>query len=80
MDRDIVWFVLYRQTIKTNYEGQTSSELVDRIQEKYLLRNHEVILIGKDGGVKERITKLDLERLFNDIDRMPMRQNEMQRK
>lgn len=41
----------------------------------------EVILIGKDGGVKKRKTELmTTEELFGIIDSMPMRQSEMRRK
>lgn len=41
----------------------------------------EVILIGKDGGVKKRKTELiTTEELFGIIDAMPMRQSEMRRK
>ena len=38
----------------------------------------KVILIGKDGGIKSRFDRLDLEAIFSDIDAMPMRQYEMQ--
>lgn len=37
----------------------------------------EVILIGKDGGIKSRFDRVDLKAIFSDIDAMPMRQNEM---
>ena len=36
-----------------------------------------VTLIGKDGGVKYRISHLDLQQVFNIIDSMPMRAREM---
>ena len=39
----------------------------------------ELVLIGKDGGVKERLREIDLPRLFAAIDRMPMRRAEMRR-
>lgn len=40
----------------------------------------EVILIGKDGGVKKRKTELmTTEELFGIIDSMPMRRSEMRR-
>lgn len=48
------------------------------------LRNEtgfEIILIGKDGGVKKRKTSLmQTDELFGIIDSMPMRQSEMRRK
>ncbi len=36
------------------------------------------MLIGKDGGVKFLLDRMDLEAIFKEIDAMPMRQNEMQ--
>ena len=39
----------------------------------------ELLLIGKDGGVKERIDRVDFPFLFAAIDRMPMRRAEMRR-
>ncbi len=35
------------------------------------------MLIGKDGGVKFLLDRMDLEAIFTEIDAMPMRQNEM---
>jgi putative N-acetylmannosamine-6-phosphate epimerase len=52
-------------------------------KEMQKLRNEtgfEVILIGKDGGVKKRKTELmTTEELFAIIDSMPMRQSEMRK-
>ena len=39
--------------------------------------NAAVSLIGKDGGIKERASSLDLYDLFGAVDAMPMRQYEM---
>ncbi|MBM6550756.1 DUF4174 domain-containing protein [Marinomonas ostreistagni] len=78
IDRDVVWLVLSDNDIQTNYQGAISPSLLSRVKSQYQLNDNEVILIGKDGGLKERISGLDLERLFNDIDRMPMRIREMQ--
>ncbi|WP_202405758.1 MULTISPECIES: DUF4174 domain-containing protein [Halomonadaceae] len=36
-----------------------------------------VVLIGKDGGVKQRSRGLDVAGIFSLIDTMPMRQREM---
>lgn len=41
---------------------------------------NEFVLIGKDGGVKERIDRIDFDYLFRAIDRMPMRRAEMRAK
>lgn len=80
IDRDVVWFVFSGDALKTNYQGTISPSLLSRVKSQYQLSDNEVILIGKDGGLKERISGLDLDRLFGDIDRMPMRIREMQKK
>ena len=39
------------------------------------------ILLGKDGGVKNSFTKgIEMRTIFDQVDRMPMRMNEMRRK
>ena len=51
-----------------------------RQQLKLKLSGFEVVLIGKDGGVKERSTHpLAPAALFSTIDQMPMRRQEMRR-
>ena len=37
----------------------------------------QLILIGKDGDVKSRIKEIDLQRLYDQIDQMPMRRSEI---
>lgn len=52
-----------------------------RQQLQLKLSGFEVVLIGKDGGVKERSTHpLAPAALFRTIDQMPMRRQEMRRK
>lgn len=80
IDRDVIWFVLSNNELQTNYKGATSPNLLSQIRNQYPLSDNEVILIGKDGGLKERMSGLDLERLFGDIDHMPMRIREMREK
>ena len=77
IDRDVIWFVFSDDELQTNYQGAVSPSLLSQVRNQYQLRDNEVILIGKDGGLKERISGLDLDRLFEDIDRMPMRVREM---
>jgi hypothetical protein len=38
----------------------------------------QMVLIGKDGGQKERLEAIDLEQFFAAIDRMPMRRAEIE--
>ena len=59
-----------------NSSGKISGKLAKNILDAK--ENFEVILIGLDGGIKIQQTKiLTKEHLFNTIDAMPMRQNEM---
>src|SRR6056297_503527 len=59
-----------------NSSGKISGKLAENILDAK--ENFEVILIGLDGGIKMQQTKiLTKEHLFNTIDAMPMRQNEM---
>jgi len=59
-----------------NSSGKVSGKLAESILDEK--ENFEVILIGLDGGIKIRQTKiLTKEHLFNTIDAMPMRRNEM---
>lgn len=45
------------------------------------LTGFEVVLVGKDGGVKQRSTQpLALEALFGTVDKMPMRRQEMRQR
>ena len=74
-DRDIAWFVVTPE--------RTHSNLDIRMERQPLLDLHEAmgfeaVLIGKDGLVKARQTEsLDVSALFERIDQMPMRRNEM---
>lgn len=59
-----------------NSSGKISGKLAENILDAK--ENFEVILIGLDGGIKIQQTKiLTKEHLFNTIDAMPIRQNEM---
>ena len=40
--------------------------------------DYKILLIGKDGGVKFEGENRTLQQIFNQIDTMPMRRNEMQ--
>lgn len=75
-ERDIAWFVLTTDAIETNL-AQTVTR--DSLTAVHAGDGFEAVLLGKDGGVKSRQTEtLDLDALFNAIDQMPMRQQEMQ--
>jgi hypothetical protein len=79
-DRQIAWFVLGDGRVRTNLEGPMDPAFEQHLKSRYF--NPEpngpvVVLIGKDGEVKSRLPNLDLDRLFAQIDSMPMRRQEM---
>lgn len=79
-DRHIVWFVFQPDSVATNYGSAIRDGFAARTTARYRDGREEgVILVGKDGGVKERSAILDLDDLFALIDTMPMRRQEMKR-
>lgn len=79
-DRDIVWFIIDGNQTSTNYPGNISDQFAANINRQFSFIRDPVILIGKDGGVKETSDLLALKSLFDEIDAMPMRINEMKEK
>jgi hypothetical protein len=79
-DRDILWFIIYGDQVYTNYTGSISQSFVANTNERYFTKRGNVLLIGKDGGIKKVADSLDLENLFRAIDSMPMRKLEMKTK
>ena len=78
IDRDILWFVFSEDAVQTNYRGPIAESFTGHIIDRYFQNERtQVILIGKDGGVKDVAEYLDLADLFQRIDGMPMRQAEM---
>jgi len=77
-DRDIVWFVNTRSGVVSNQDVLSGSleNDVKALLEKSR-SDERVLLIGKDGGIKSRESRLDLEAIFRRIDAMPMRIREM---
>ena len=62
-----------------NDSGKIAGKPIEKTLDKK--ENFEVILIGLDGGIKLRQTEvLTKEALFNIVDAMPMRRNELSRK
>lgn len=79
VDRHILWFVLTGQGgVQTNYPRPIGPDFIADVIQRYFQNPlHSVVLIGKDGGVKDACSRLDLPYLFYLIDQMPMRQQEM---
>lgn len=78
-ERHILWFVLYGEQLTSNYEGKISENFSRDINKKYLNKSVKSILIGKDGGVKDRQQVLSLNLTLALIDTMSMRQSEFKR-
>jgi len=78
-ERHIFWFILCKQDqLISNFDGEVSSALLSTINKKYFSKSkNNVVLIGKDGGVKYRSPELRLNEINTLIDSMPMRQAEM---
>ena len=80
-ERHITWFVVRDGDTASNHEGVLDPGLGGELERRYrrggALQSTEVVLVGKDGGVKYRATALDLPAIFAEIDRMPMRRQEM---
>ncbi len=76
-ERDIIWFILDENEIISNFQSPLAMELSQNLQTQYQLEENQVILIGKDGGLKSRFSGLKLNDIFGEIDAMPMRQAEM---
>ena len=80
-DRQINWFHLDGEKIKTNYSGKISQDFVVFLRQNYFDKlNSGTFLIRKDGGIKSMDKKLSLKDYFKQIDQMPMRINEMRAK
>ena len=80
-DRDLVVFsVLVQEPSQMNTTAIDLRE-ADSIRDRFAIPPHafSLILIGKDGGIKlKRNDRVDLAEVFELIDSMPMRKNEMQ--
>ena len=78
VDRDIVWFLFHKDFIETNYSGEIAQSFSTSIKSLYFGNTAtRVVLLGKDGGMKDVADKLDIPELFALIDGMPMRRAEI---
>ena len=83
LDRDLVVFRIF-ETASSRVDNQPLSPedaQALRLRFDIKLGQFTVILVGKDGGVKLiQKRQADLEEIFDLIDRMPMRRQEMREK
>ena len=77
-ERDVAWFVVSDTRIESNLAEPPGEALRTGLVDRYFSDGTErVVLVGKDGGIKNRSETLDLDNLFFRIDQMPMRRTEM---
>jgi hypothetical protein len=79
-DRDTLVFQIVKSFGVLYLNGSRSKIKEDNLRKKYRVQSKEYlfILIGKDGGEKLRSRKvMSVNEIFNEIDAMPMRQNEV---
>ncbi|WP_444916751.1 DUF4174 domain-containing protein [Microbulbifer sp. JMSA003] len=78
-ERNLIWFLFSNGTLETNFPGKVTDNFAKNVREKYLQGPAmQVLLIGKDGEVKYKANKFSAVEVFQRIDSMPMRRNEMQ--
>lgn len=74
-DRDLLYFLLSGDARYSNAPTPPGGALWDEVQR--LVEKDGFVLIGRDGSVKARYDRLDLDAVFALIDTMPMRVQEM---
>lgn len=79
-ERDILWFIIKGKEVLTNYPNTLSNDFIVNTKSKFQIEKYKILLIGKDGGVKAKGKDLNLEMLFEEVDGMPMRQQEIKSK
>jgi hypothetical protein len=82
-DRDLIIFELFGLGSSRMNRALLDQSKVDSIRRRFSVpqRSFRVILIGKDGGIKlKRNGQIDLETIFELIDSMPMRKDEIRQK
>ncbi|MEM1410845.1 MAG: DUF4174 domain-containing protein [Pseudomonadota bacterium] len=78
-ERDVSWVLMPLDgDVRSNHEAALNPAFVSELRERLapIQEPLDVLLIGKDGGLKGRDDTLNLNALFTQIDGMPMRQRE----
>jgi hypothetical protein len=81
-DRDLILIRIFEKAPSRIMEQPLPPEEAEKLRRRFKVKSEQltVILIGKDGGVKmvqER--RADIQKIFDLIDSMPMRQREMRK-
>ena len=77
-ERDLIWFLFKGDEIVTNSVRALSPSLSESLRTRVADARGNVVLVGKDGGVKLETDEIDLPTIFARIDAMPMRRREME--
>jgi hypothetical protein len=78
-ERDLLWFLYQGDLVATNSPHGVAPALVESLRGRVSASRGDVVLVGKDSGVKLTTDNLDLPAIFARIDAMPMRRREMRR-
>jgi hypothetical protein len=82
-DRDLVVFEVLERGPSMMNTAHLDQKKVDSIRKHFSVphESFRIILIGKDGSIKlKRDDQIDLEAIFELIDSMPMRKDEIRQK
>ena len=79
-ERDVVWFLFIADQLHSNYPDTIDPAFSNRVRQQYSQYPGQALLIGKDGGIKDVANRLQLLNLFEQIDGMPMRQQEIRQR
>ena len=82
-ERDLVVFEILESASSNSDEAPDDSVSAHFLRQKFGVRpgDFRVLLIGKDGGIKlDRNDRTELKEIFDLIDSMPMRREEMRQK
>jgi hypothetical protein len=75
--RDLVWMVFHNGQIASNADLASPDSLYRWAVHTLFKTGKNILLIGKDGGIKARFDHLSLDEVYQVIDGMPMRRREM---
>ena len=87
VDRDLVILFSDNKEFIVSFDGLMSKEMINKVSYEKIYRrffnnrNSRTLLLGKDGQIKIDTNKfIDSNKIFKEIDQMPMRKEEMKSK
>ena len=76
-ERELIWFIIKESAVMTNYPNKLSNEFISNTKNRFPIERNKVLLIGKDGGIKAKGAELNFNFIFEEVDSMPMRRQEI---